>query len=61
MSHKKNQQSPSIDRTELSLETIQKKFESIMPEVRRQVAVYEERERNGTLTPPPNNNPLFAY
>lgn len=50
----------SISSEELFIKNLEKKLESIMPEVHRQVRVYEEREKSGTLTPPPNNNPLFG-
>lgn len=35
-------------------------FESVMPEVRRQIANYEAKKKAGTLTPTPSNNPLFS-
>jgi len=31
-----------------------------MPEVHRQVRVYEEKRNSGKLTAPPKNSPLFS-
>ena len=35
-------------------------FESVMPEVRRQIANFEEKKKSGTMTPTPSNSPLFS-
>jgi len=45
---------------ELYIEFIQEKLESVMPEVHKQVKLYEEKEKAGKLTPTPKNNPLFS-
>ena len=45
---------------ELRIELIQQKLESVMPEVHKQVELYEKRLKEGNLTPPPSKNPLFA-
>ena len=39
---------------------MKEKLESVMPEVHRQVKVYEEKVKMGTLTSAPKNNPLFS-
>lgn len=44
---------------ELYIKLLLEKMESVMPEVHRQVAVYEENLKNGTLKQIPNYNPLF--
>ncbi len=46
---------------ELRIELIQQKLESVMPEVHKQVELYERRLKERNLTTPPTNNPLFAY
>jgi hypothetical protein len=38
---------------------IQKKLESVMPEVHRQVELYEKRLKENNLTHPPEENPLY--
>ncbi len=43
----------SVNKT--NLEKIQEGFESVMPEVHRQVKVYEDAEAAGTLKPLPKN------
>lgn len=42
------------------IEFINEKLKSVMPEVHRQVKVYEEKINSGKLTTPPKNNPLFS-
>lgn len=46
---------------ELRIELIQEKLESVMPEVHKQVELYERRLKERNLTTPPTNSPLFAY
>ncbi|MBL7890498.1 MAG: hypothetical protein JNL24_13165 [Bacteroidia bacterium] len=50
----------SINSKELYIEFILDKLQAVMPEVHRQVKVYEEKEKAGKLTPTPKNNPLFS-
>ncbi len=42
------------------LKLIREKFETAMPEVHRQVKVYEEKLASGNLTPEPKNSPFFS-
>ncbi|MCE3229365.1 MAG: hypothetical protein K0S32_3916 [Bacteroidetes bacterium] len=42
------------------IKLLDEKLRSVMPEVHRQVKVYEEKLRSGKLTAPPKNNPLFS-
>ena len=49
-----------VNSKELYIESILDKFQSVMPEVHRQVKVYQENEKAGKLTPTPKNNPLFG-
>lgn len=44
---------------ELYIKLLQAKLELAMPEVHKQVKVYEDNLKNGTLKTLPNNNPLF--
>jgi hypothetical protein len=44
---------------ELRIELLQEKLKSVMPEVNKQVKLYERRLRERNLTPTPENNPLF--
>ncbi len=45
-----------MDDKELYIKLLQEKLESVMPEVHRQVKIYEEREKAGTLKPLPKDN-----
>ena len=42
------------------IELIKTKLEAVMPEVHRQVRVYEEKLMSGKLNPTPKNFPLFS-
>lgn len=44
---------------ELYVKLLEARLELAMPEVHRQVKVYEDNLKNGTLKTPPNYNPLF--
>jgi len=46
--------------TVLYIEFIKARLESAMPEVHRQVKVYEEKLKSGKLTAPPKHFPLFS-
>jgi len=50
----------TLDNNTTYIEFINKKLKAVMPEVYRQVKVYEEKIKAGKLTTPPNNNPLFS-
>jgi len=42
------------------IEFINERLKTVMPEVHRQVKVYEEKRKLGKLTAPPNHSPLFS-
>jgi len=42
------------------IELIKTKLEAVMPEVHRQVRVYEEKLMSGKFNPTPKNFPLFS-
>lgn len=46
--------------TKIYIEFIKTRLESVMPEVHRQVKVYEDKLKTGKLTDFPKSNPLFS-
>jgi len=57
---KRNTHSAKVSEAILYIESLKKKLEGAMPEVHRQVKVYEERLRSGTLKVLPKYSPLFS-
>lgn len=41
------------------IKDLEARLEKSMPEIRRQIKVYEDNLKNGTLKPLSDNNPLF--
>lgn len=52
-------QEENLSDKELEIKLMLERFETAMPEVHRQVKVYETNKANGTLKPLPTHNPLF--
>jgi len=57
---KNNKNSHTSRNNKSYLDLIREKMKSVMPEVHRQVRVYEEKRNTGKLTAPPNHSPLFS-
>ncbi len=45
---------------EIYIKLLKEKLNSVMPEVHKQVKVYEEKLKSGQLSVLPANNPLFC-
>jgi len=56
---KKDKNTSVLDKIQY-IELIKTKLEAVMPEVHRQVRVYEEKLMSGKLNPTPKNFPLFS-
>ena len=57
---KRNGNSKTLRHTKSYIDFINERLKSVMPEVHRQVRVYEEKRKLGKLTVPPKNSPLFS-
>jgi len=56
---KKDKNTSVLDKIQY-IELIKTKLEAVMPEVHRQVRVYEEKLMSGKLNATPKNFPLFS-
>ncbi len=57
---KSNRNSRVLPNNKSYIDFINERLKSVMPEVHRQVRVYEEKRNSGKLTAPPKNSPLFS-
>jgi len=57
---KSNRSSHTLPDNKSYIDFIHERLKSVMPEVHRQVRVYEEKRNSGKLTAPPKNSPLFS-
>ena len=57
---KSNRNSHTLRNNKSYIDFINERLKSVMPEVHRQVRVYEEKRNSGKLTSPPKNSPLFS-
>jgi hypothetical protein len=57
---KSNRSSHIVPDNKSYIDFIHERLKSVMPEVHRQVRVFEEKRNSGKLTAPPKNSPLFS-